>query len=93
MWKLTRWNQANHIFFATSKGNYNKKVCNNIMNSIKLWNRTDTKFMISGSIKTSEPRRLLLNLSDKISLKRSGKYVALGNLSIFYTWKNIKISY
>ena len=30
---------------------------------------------------------------DKINLKRSDKYVALSNLSIYYTWKNIKKSY
>ena len=40
--------------------------------------------------KTSDPHRLLLNLSDKINLKRSEKYVALSNLSIYYTLKNIK---
>ena len=43
--------------------------------------------------KSSAPHRLLLNLSDKINLKRSDKYVALSNLSIYYTWKNIKTSY
>ena len=43
--------------------------------------------------KTSDPHRLLLNLSDKINLKRSDKYVALSNLSIYYKWKNIKKSY
>ena len=43
--------------------------------------------------KTSDPHRLLLNLTDKINLKRSDKYVALSNLSIYYTWKNIKNSY
>ena len=43
--------------------------------------------------KKSDPHRLLLNLSDKINLKRSDKYVALSNLSIYYTWKNIKKSY
>ena len=43
--------------------------------------------------KRSDPHRLLLNLSDKINLKRSDKYVALSNLSIYYTWKNIKKSY
>ena len=32
---------------------------------------------------TSDPRRLLLNLSDKIDLKRSDKYAALSNLSIY----------
>ena len=39
---------------------------------------------------TSDTHRLLFNLSDKIKLKRSDKYVALSNLSIYYTWKNIK---
>ena len=37
----------------------------------------DTIFMNSGNIKKSDPNRLLLNLSDKINLKRSDKYVAL----------------
>ena len=36
------------------------------------------------------PHRLLLNLADKINLKRSGKYVSSSNLIIWYTWKNIK---
>ena len=43
--------------------------------------------------KTSAPHRLLLNLSHQINLKRSDKYVALSNLSICNTWKNIKKSY
>ena len=63
------------------------------MNSIKLENRMDTIFMNSENSKTSDPHRLLLNLSDKINLKRSDKYVALSNLSIYYTWENIKKSY
>ena len=41
--------------------------------------------------KTSDPYRLLLNLSDKINLKRRDKYVALSDLGIYYTWKNIEI--
>ena len=41
----------------------------------------DTIFMNSENSKTSNPHRLLLNLLDKISLKRSDKYVALSNLS------------
>ena len=63
------------------------------MNSIKLWNRMDTKFMNSENIKTSDLHRLSLNLADKINLSRSDKYVALWNLTIYYTWKNIKKSY
>ena len=49
--------------------------------------------MNSENSKTSDSHRILLNLSDKINLKRSDKYVALSNLSIYYTWKNIKKSY
>ena len=49
--------------------------------------------MNSENSTTSDPHRLLLNLSDKINLKRSDKYVALSNLNIYYTWKNIKRSY
>ena len=36
------------------------------------------------------PHRLLLNLSEKINLKRSDKYLALQNRNIYYTGKNIK---
>ena len=53
-------------------------------------NSIDTIFINPENSKTSDPHRLLLNLSDKINLKRSDKYVALSNLSICYTWKNIK---
>ena len=41
--------------------------------------------MNSENSKTSNPHRLLLNLSEKIYLKRSGKCVALSNLSIYHT--------
>ena len=66
-----------------------KKVYNNIMNSIKSWKRMDTIFMNSENSKTSDPHRLLINLTDKIDLRRKDKYVALSNLSIYYTWRNI----
>ena len=36
---------------------------------------------------------ILLNFTDKISLKKSDKYVVLLNLSIYYTLENIKKSY
>ena len=39
---------------------------------------------------TSDTRRLLLNLTDKIDCRRKYKYIALSNVSIFYTQKNIK---
>ena len=50
----------------------------------------ETIFMDSGNSEITDLRRLLLNLSDKVNLKRSDKYVALSNLSIYYAWKNIK---
>ena len=49
----------------------------------------DGIFMNSDNSKTSDPHRLLLNLSDEINVKRSDKYFALSNLSIYYTWKKI----
>ena len=53
----------------------------------------DTIFMNSEDSKTSEPHRLLLNLANKLNLKRSDKYNALLSFSMYYTWKNIKKSY
>ena len=49
--------------------------------------------MNSKNSKRSDPDRLLLNLRDKINLKKSDEYLALSNLSISYTWKDIKKSY
>ena len=52
----------------------------------------DTIFMNSKKSKTSDPHRLLFNLADKIDLRKD-KYIALSNLSIYYTWNNnFKIS-
>ena len=53
----------------------------------------DTTFINSELSKTSDPHRILINLPDKIRLNRSDKFVALSNLSIYYTRKNIKTSY
>ena len=53
----------------------------------------DTTFFNSKNSKTSDAHRLLLTLLDKTNLKRSDKYVALSNLSIYYAQKNIKKSY
>ena len=43
--------------------------------------------------KTSEPHRYKLDLTDKVNLKNPNKNMALVNLSIYYTWKNIKSEY
>ena len=52
----------------------------------------DTIFMNSKNSKTFDPDIQLLNLTDKIDLRKY-KYIALSSLSIYYTWKNIKKSY
>ena len=52
--------------------------------------KIDTIFMNSENSKTSKPQVLILNLTVKIGLRRSEKNIALSNLSVYYTWENIK---
>ena len=49
--------------------------------------------MNSENSRTPEYHVLTLKLTDKLDLRRGQKTVALSNLSIYYTWKNIKSSY
>ena len=53
----------------------------------------DNIFMNSEKSKNSEPHVLILKLSNKLNLRISEKVIALSNLSIYYTLKNIKSSY
>ena len=53
----------------------------------------DTIFINSENSKTSEPHILKLKLTDKLDLRLDKKVVTLSNLSIYYTWNNIKSSY
>ena len=43
--------------------------------------------------KTSERHRFRLDLTNKLNLENLNKNVALANLSIYHTWKNIKSEY
>ena len=43
--------------------------------------------------KTSDPHKFVFNLSQRLDLRSSDKYVALQNLSYYYTWKNIRKQY
>ena len=52
----------------------------------------DTIFMNSENSKTSKPHVLILKLTNKLDLRISEKIIALSNLSIYYTWRNIKSS-
>ena len=49
--------------------------------------------MHSGNSKRSEPHRFRLNLTEKLNLQDPKKNLVLANLSIYYTWKNIKSEY
>ena len=46
--------------------------------------------MNSENSKTSKPHILILKLTDKLDLRFGENVIALSNLSIYYTWKNIK---
>ena len=52
-----------------------------------------TIFMNSDNRKTTKPHVLALKLTKKLDLRIGKKVIALSNLSIYYTWKNIKSSY
>ena len=53
----------------------------------------ETIFMNTENSKTSTPHRFKLHLTDKLNLKDPKKNMAFANLSIYYTWKNIKSEY
>ena len=53
----------------------------------------DTIFMNSDNSKSSKPHILKLKLTSKLDLRSGEKVIALSNLSIYHTWKNIKGSY
>ena len=49
--------------------------------------------MNSENSRTHKQHILILKLIDKLDLRIGKKVIALSNLSIYYTWKNIKSSY
>ena len=53
----------------------------------------ETIFMNIENSKTNEPHRFKLDPRDKRNLKNPNKNMALANLSMYYTWKNIKTEY
>ena len=53
----------------------------------------ETFFMNTKNSKTNEPNRFKYYLIDKLDLRNPNKDMALANLSIYYTWKNVKSIY
>ena len=80
------------VYFLYQSKEITKKVYNNIIKSVKY----DTKwilFITSENSRTSKYHVLILKLTDKLDLRRAEKSIALSNISIAYTWKNIKGSF
>ena len=53
----------------------------------------DTMLMNSENSETPVPHVLVLKLTNKLDLRIGKNVIALSNLSIYYTWRNIKSSY
>ena len=53
----------------------------------------ETFFMNSKNSKTNESYKFKCALIDKLDLRNPNKNMALANLSIYYTWKNVKSTY
>ena len=53
----------------------------------------DTILMNLENSKTSKPHVLKLKFTSKLDLRIGEKVIALSNLSIYYTWRNIKSLY
>ena len=53
----------------------------------------ETFFMNTKNSKTNESRSFKDDLIDELDLKNPNKDMALGSLSIYYTWKNVKSTY
>ena len=49
-----------------------------------------TIFINTENSKTSQPDKFVLRLSQRLDLRSSNKRIALQNMSIYYTWKNIR---
>ena len=65
------------------------------MHSTNAYNiyKMETFFMSTKNSKTNEPHMFKYNLIDKLDLKNLNKNMAVANLSIYYTWKNVKSIY
>ena len=53
----------------------------------------ETIFMNTRNSKTNDLHKFVLNLSQRLNLISSVKHVLVQNLSIYYTWKNIRKQY
>ena len=84
-------NEARQILYSLYRSKVlTKTVYNNLIKSIRA---LETFFMNSKNSKTNELNRFKYYLIDKLDLQNPNKNMALANLSIYYTWKNVKSIY
>ena len=69
----------------------NTNLCRALVSTTLI--KMETFFMNSKNSKTNEPNRFKYDLIDKLDLKNPNRNMALANLSIYYTWKNVKSIY
>ena len=69
------------------------KKSNESLAENKIKNEIEKIFMNTENSKTKEPHKCVLNLSQRLDLRSSNKHLVLQNLSIYYTWKNIRKQY
>ena len=53
----------------------------------------ETRFMNTLSSRTNKSNRFVYQFTDKLNLKNPNKNIVLANLSVYYTWRNIKPEY
>ena len=53
----------------------------------------ETIFMNTSNSKTNKSNRFFYQFTEKLRLRNPNKNISLANLSIYYTWKNIKSKY
>ena len=68
------------------------KIKNEIEQSLSKF-KYETIFMNTENSKTNEPHKVFLNLLQILDLRSSNEHVALQNISIYYTWNNIRKQY
>ena len=90
-------NEARQILYLYIGQKYLPKLCIIIQLTLYVHNtifiEMETFSMNSKTSKTNEPNRFKYDLIDKLDLKIPNKNMALANLSIYYTWKNVKSIY
>ena len=63
-----------------------KTIYNNLINTVLTWEQCENS-------KTNESNKFIYQFTDKRNLNNPNKNIGLVNLSICYTWKNIKYTY